>query len=172
MATSVPVHEIQSARAKTLQQDVRVTNRTPEQTVRNAAADILRTARGGKTQGRIGEVVGLPQQHVSQCEDPDDARSMTVVQLVRAAGKCPSYVAAVARGLLALTEAPAIAGDLCERVCAAMAEGGDVARVVLQAWADRRIDADERDDVVREIDEAIEALQRLRADVVAHAKGG
>lgn len=73
---------------------------------------------------------------------------------------------------LALTErAPAVAGDLCERMVSAMAELGDVAREVTVAWADKRVDAEECSRVVREIDEAIEALQRLRADVQVHAKG-
>jgi hypothetical protein len=172
MATSVPAHALQSVSAKPLPLGVRGSNRTSDQEYRDAASTLLRTARGDCTQAQWGEACGADQQRASKWEDTSRTDSVTLVQLVRALSsrRGRAVVASLARGLLALTEAPAAAGDLCERVCAAMAEGGDVARVVLQAWSDKRIDAAERDAAVREIDEAIEALTRLRSDVLTHAQ--
>lgn len=169
MVVSCPIHDLQRVPAKSLPLGVRGAIVTPDPSA-SIASDVLRTARGKLSQERVGDAVGLPQQHVSQCEDPDSPRTMTVPQLVRAAKACPTFFDAVLRGLSGLrVVAPVVAGDLCERMCSAMSELGDVAREVNAAWADKRVDAEECSRVVREIDEAIDALQRLRRDVEAHA---
>lgn len=93
-------------------------------------------------------------------------QSPGLIHLVRLTRTMPRLASAIARRVLALSAPVAhIARPLPDRLCSVMSEFGDVAREVHMALADGRVDAGERDRVLREIGEARRELDRLERDL-------
>lgn len=100
-----------------------------------------------------------------------DAHALDEIALIET-GRAPLLEVRAAELGFAIIRLPEFAGS-CEAIALEVArcasEFGDVARSVVDALADGRIERAERDAIAREIDEAQAALVRLRALALAEA---
>jgi hypothetical protein len=116
------------------------------------------------SQAEMSVAVGVGRSKVTRWVGGECAPSL--LHLVRLAAARPDVCEALVRGLQALyPERHHAARPLPARVCSCIAEFGDVAREVHLALADGRVDAGERDRILREIGHARRELDRLERDL-------
>lgn len=95
-------------------------------------------------------------------------QSPGLIHLVKLARTMPRLASAICRRVLDLCAPVAhVARPLPDRLCSVLVEVGDVAREIHLAMADGRVDAGERDRILREIGEARRELDRLERDLDA-----
>lgn len=131
----------------------------PRDQLLKVASDQLVRAFGG--QEAAGEHIGCRQQRVSDCvrpNTPDFLRISEVAALEDATHGTighPLVTRALARRqgfmLVRQPQAPAADGDILKLLGDLAAENGDIAKAVLDAIADGKIDAAEREHIIEQI---------------------
>ncbi len=145
----------------------------PGGTLTETVTELIRSVGGLERAARLSRVSATSLQKYS---DPDEDRHMPVdvVLALEAAAGAAIVTRFLAAELGCTVERIGAGGsiDLGADTAAAMRETADVIETTARALADGVVDEQEAGEIIRETDEAIEALQAVRESARQVARGG